>query len=79
MIDQSSSSVARTIQQQNTPPTIGFYRKPELLKLLGISDTTLWRMEQAGEFVKRKQITSRLVGWNRAEVDNWIASRVEVA
>ncbi|MFK5987155.1 MAG: AlpA family phage regulatory protein [Pseudomonadota bacterium] len=62
------------MKSQNT----GFYRKPELKKITGLSDSTVWRMEKAGNFPKRKQITSRLVGWSRQEVIGWIESR-EVA
>lgn len=53
----------------------GFYRKPELKNLLGLSDSTIYRLEQAGGFPKRRKITSRLVGWNRIEVDKWILAR----
>jgi len=60
---------------QNT----GFYRKPELKQQTGLSDSTIWRMEKAGQFPKRKQITSRLVGWLRSEVDEWVKSREIVA
>ena len=51
-------------------------RKPELLKLLGISNATLSRMENAGDFPKRIYIGSGKIrgkaAWRLAEVDAWI-------
>ncbi len=57
---------------------VGFYRKHELVQILGISESTIWRMEKAGNFPKRKQLGIKSVGWDKAEIQDWIASR-EVA
>jgi prophage regulatory protein len=53
-------------------------REPELLKLVGLSRTTLWRREKAGDFPQRRQISSRSVGWLESEVLEWISSRPKV-
>jgi prophage regulatory protein len=50
-------------------------REPELLKLVGLSRTTLWRREKAGDFPKRRQLSSRSVGWVLSEVLEWIEQR----
>jgi prophage regulatory protein len=47
-------------------------REPELLKLVGLSRTTLWRRERAGDFPRRRQLSSRSVGWVLSEVLQWI-------
>ena len=52
-----------------------FIREPEVLNLVGFSRSTLWRRETAGDFPKRRQISSRSVGWILSEVLHWIASR----
>ena len=57
----------------------GLIRKPELKQKIGLSESTIWRLEKSGQFPKRKQITSRLVGWLRSDVDKWIESREAVA
>ena len=41
----------------------------------GLSRTTVWRLERAGLFPRRRQITPNTVGWLRQEISDWIASR----
>lgn len=41
----------------------------------GLSRTTIWRMERAGQFPSRRQISAKAVGWIRSEVEDWIAAR----
>lgn len=50
-------------------------RKPELLKKVGLSDVTIWRMERAGKFPKRLQLGGNSVGWFEHEVDEWFESK----
>jgi prophage regulatory protein len=50
-------------------------REPEMLRLVGLSRTTLWRREQAGDFPKRRQLSNRSVGWVMSEVMEWISTR----
>ena len=47
----------------------------EVLDLVKFSRSTLWRLEQAGHFPKRRKIASRSVGWLQSEVLEWISSR----
>lgn len=52
-------------------------RKAEVRKRTGLSDTTIWRLEKAGDFPRRIQITdSGLVGWIEAEVEGWVHERI---
>ncbi len=55
-----------------------FLRSKEVVKKVGLSRVSIWRLEAAGEFPQRRQITSKVVGWIEAEVDQWIASRHRV-
>lgn len=50
-------------------------RTAEVIRRCGIARTTLWRMERAGQFPRRRQLSSRTVGWLAADVDAWILSR----
>ncbi|MBI1912930.1 MAG: AlpA family phage regulatory protein [Deltaproteobacteria bacterium] len=50
-------------------------RKKELLNMLGLSDPTVWRMENAGKFPKRLRLGGNSCGWLLSEIDDWIASR----
>ena len=50
-------------------------RPKELAELLSISTVTLWRMEKRGELPKRKQISSRTVGWLESDIKEWLDNR----
>jgi len=50
-------------------------RLAEVTKMVGLSRTTLWRMEQKGEFPARVPLSSRSVGWRFIDIDNWIKNR----
>lgn len=41
----------------------------------GIGRTTIWRLEKAGEFPQRRQISPGIVGWAKNEVLDWLAAR----
>jgi prophage regulatory protein len=42
---------------------------------VSLSRTTLWRLERAGQFPKRRQLSANTVGWLKSEVDSWINNR----
>lgn len=50
-------------------------RRPELRKIVPLADTTIYEMEQRGEFPRRFHLTSRCVVWDLAEVEAWIEER----
>ena len=50
-------------------------RIDDLSDLTGLSRATIWRMERAGEFPKRIQLSRGTVGWIEDEIRDWIASR----
>ncbi|MFG1474155.1 helix-turn-helix transcriptional regulator [Xanthobacter agilis] len=50
-------------------------RRPELRKIVPLADTTIYEMEQRGEFPKRFFLTSRCVVWDLAEVEAWLDER----
>ena len=53
-------------------------RRKQLLELIGVSSTTQWRMERAGEFPARVKIGKGLVGWHLTEVEKWLENRERV-
>jgi prophage regulatory protein len=59
--------VQRSIQQ-----TI---RKCELRKIVPLADTTIYQLEQRGEFPKRFNLSPRCVVWSLTEVEDWVKSR----
>jgi prophage regulatory protein len=44
----------------------------EVIEQVKLSRPTLARMERAGQFPKRVQISARRVGWISTEIDDWI-------
>lgn len=59
-------------------PTNRILRAAEVHTLTGLGRTALHRLEQAGRFPRRRQITGRAVGYLEREVRAWIESRPEV-
>jgi prophage regulatory protein len=53
-------------------PTV---RRPELRKIVPLANTTIFEMEQRGEFPRRFFLTSGRVVWDLAEVEAWIEER----
>lgn len=50
-------------------------RRKQLIEIIGISYTTLWRMEKAGDFPARIRLGRRAVGWHLDEVEEWLKTR----
>jgi prophage regulatory protein len=50
-------------------------RRPELRRIVPLADTTIYEMEQRGEFPRRFYLTARCVVWDLAEVEGWIEER----
>ena len=59
--------------QRNSPKQT--IRRPELRKIVPLADTTIYQMEQRGEFPRRFYLTSRCVVWDLAEVEAWVEER----
>lgn len=61
------------IEQTDQGPRLIYF--PELRKLTGLSRSTIWKLEKAGRFPRRRLVTDRRVGWIFEEVASWISSR----
>lgn len=55
--------------------TIKVIRRRELLNLIGLSCSTQWRLEKAGQFPARVRLGKGSVGWRLAEVKAWMTDR----
>lgn len=44
----------------------------------GLSKTTIWRLERAGDFPARIRLSAGAVGYRRSEVKAWLESRQTV-
>jgi prophage regulatory protein len=50
-------------------------REPECRRISGLSRSTRWRLERAGKFPRRRQISPGCSGWLASEIRGWVASR----
>lgn len=50
-------------------------RRHQLRELVPLADTTIYDMEQRGEFPRRFYLTARCVVWDLAEVEAWLEER----
>jgi prophage regulatory protein len=53
-----------------------FMRQREVLRLTGLSRSTLSRLEKTGQFPKRRTLSPAAVAWSEEEVLLWAKSRV---
>ncbi len=50
-------------------------RWPQVKRLVGLSKSTVWRMERGGSFPRRRQLAVRAVGWDASEIEKWMETR----
>ena len=53
-------------------------RRPQVVRLTGLSYSTIFRLEREGRFPARRRISENTVGWIASEVEDFIAQRVVV-
>lgn len=54
-------------------------RAKSLPSITGLSRTTIWRLEKAGNFPKRVKLSAGAIGWRLSEVMDWLNSRENAA
>ncbi|MEK6705229.1 MAG: AlpA family phage regulatory protein [Bdellovibrionota bacterium] len=69
--------MSKTVEQKDheLPRLIGFR---EVRRLCGLSRATVWRMERAGIFPRRRQLSASKVAWMLSEILRWIEDRQPV-
>jgi len=50
-------------------------RRTELRQIVPLADTTIYELEQRGDFPRRFYLRSRCVGWDLSEVEVWLEER----
>ena len=63
------------MRQQSSTVTKRTIRRHELREMVPLADTTIYDMEQRGEFPQRFYLTSRCVVWDLSEVEAWLEER----
>lgn len=49
-------------------------REKEIIRIVGLSRTTIWRKEKSGTFPRRVKLgpDGRAVGWLRSSIEEWL-------
>jgi len=55
-----------------------FLRRSDVLKRIGVSRQTLYRMIHSGEFEGPIAITRGCLGWSSTYIDGWIRTRCDL-
>jgi len=63
------------MRQKVEPTTKRTIRRHQLREMVPLADTTIYDMEQRGEFPQRFYLTSRCVVWDLTEVEAWLEER----
>lgn len=50
-------------------------RLVEVVRRVSLSPSTIWRLERAGDFPRRRQVGPNSVGWLEHEIEEWLESR----
>ncbi|WP_223535384.1 helix-turn-helix transcriptional regulator [Pseudomonas sp. GL-B-16] len=58
---------------------VEFIRLPKVLALVGLSQTTIYDMANAGRFPKQVKLGGRAVAWVKSEVLQWNLDRLAAA
>lgn len=50
-------------------------RVEQVIELVQLSRTTIWRMERENQFPQRVRLGTKAMGWKEAEIESWLAQR----
>lgn len=50
-------------------------RRQQLREMVPLADSTIYEMEQRGEFPRRFALSARCIVWDLAEVEAWLMAR----
>jgi prophage regulatory protein len=53
----------------------GFMREPQVLEIVPVSHSTLWRKCKAGEFPKPVKLSKMVTAWRVGDVREWLAAQ----
>ena len=59
--------------QNSEPTTDRFMREPEVQHVTGLSRTTRWRLERAGKFPRKRQLSANVKANLASEIKAWVA------
>jgi prophage regulatory protein len=73
---QNSCRTAKPIQRDPIPRPEGrILRLKDVVRMVGLSRSTVWNLDREGKFPKHRKLGPRSVGWVDTEIHEWIAGR----
>jgi len=54
-----------------------FLRIPDVTMETGLSRSTIYRLEQAGDFPRRVRLSGNSMGWYSTQIDEWKSERLQ--
>jgi len=51
------------------------YRLPDVIRMTGLARSTIYRLEQVGQFPPRVKLSERATAWRSDDIQTWIDSR----
>jgi predicted DNA-binding transcriptional regulator AlpA len=80
-ISMPAAAMAAAPVQQRAPalPETGFLRQPQVLGLVPISKSTLWRRVQARTFPEPVKLSTRITVWRIEDIRIWIAQQAHAS
>jgi prophage regulatory protein len=61
--------------QKSEPGIVRTIRRKELKEMVPLADSTIFEMEQRGEFPRRFALGPRCVVWDLSEIQAWLKAR----
>ena len=53
-----------------------FLRKPEVLRISGLSKSTIYSLIECGQFPRPVKIGPNVSAWVQSEISSWVKSRI---
>ncbi len=73
----ATTNAPKTRNIDSTPaaflPEVGFLRQSQVLAIIPISKSTLWRRIRAGTFPRPIKLSARVTVWRVEDIRSWIA------
>ena len=73
LLGQTTQNTFKANMPESSPDRI--LRAKEVKEITGLSRTTLWRLENKGDFPQRVSLGVGSVGWRYSEVKDWLTNR----
>jgi len=72
---KNSEARAKQIEEADN----NYEQRQTVSEMVPLSRSQIWRLEQEGKFPRRIKLSDNAVGWDLAEIEQWLESRRAVS